>query len=244
MHGLPKIIWLFWLQGWDRAPRLVRACRRSWELHNPGWAIHCLDRLNAANFISNGDAHAALDDLDQPPQVSAERLRIALVAQHGGVWADATTYCLRPLDDWLFEVLGSGFFAFENPFPDRLISTWFLAAKPGNDVLQRWAEVTREYWTGRSQRDAYFWLNYVFAGECAKNPTVRAIWDQPPKISAAGPAYYLPTEDVPLWAPLTDRDRDVITAAYAPLLKLTHRLPQGDYPTDSVAEYLCKRIGV
>ena len=39
----PRTIWLFWLQGWENTPELVKRCLRSWEHHNPGWTIRTLD---------------------------------------------------------------------------------------------------------------------------------------------------------------------------------------------------------
>lgn len=243
MQELPKIIWMLWLQGWDHAPRLLQACRRTWEINNPDWTIHCLDRHTVIPFIDDGAVRAVIDHPDRTPQVRAERIRIALLEQYGGVWADATTYCLRPLNEWLLNSLPSGFFAFANPIPGRTVSTWFLAAKPGNYTIQRWSRLAVEYWEGRTDAHEYFWLNFVFAAECEKNPEFRLIWDKTPKISAAGPAYYHPKEG-PLWAPLTQRDRQIITAAEVPVLKLYHSLPQGEYPAGSVAEYLCTRLRV
>jgi hypothetical protein len=242
MQGFPKIIWMVWLQGWDQAPRLVRTCRRSWEVNNPDWTIRCLDRNSVIPFIEDCVSRTAIDDLDQPAEACSNRIRVALLEQHGGVWADATTYCLRPLNDWLFGVLRCGFFAFENPLPDRLLSSWFLAANPGNYVVQRWSELTVEYWRGRSQRHTYFWFHYLFGDEYKVNPVFRSIWDDVPKRSAAGPAYYLP-RNAPLFLPLTERDREVISADHAPLLKLYHRLPPGAYPANSVAEFLCQNLG-
>jgi Capsular polysaccharide synthesis protein len=242
MHSFPKTIWMLWLQGWERAPLLVQACRRSWEVNNPGWTIHCLDQRTVADFIGNFEARGALDDPDQPPEACSDRVRVALLAQHGGIWADATTYCLRPLNDWLLDVLGSGFFAFDRPGPDRLLSSWFLAARPGNYIVQRWAERTLEYWQGRKFRHHYFWFHHIFGDEYEKNSDFRLIWDNTPKISAAGPHYYLP-QDLTLWAPLTECDKQQVTGVDTPLLKLSHHLPQGEYPIGSVAEYLCKRLG-
>jgi hypothetical protein len=242
MNELPKVIWMLWLQGWACAPRLVQACRRSWELNNPDWTVSCLDRKSVGNFIDDYAAREAVVDFDQPPEACSDRLRIALIAQHGGVWVDATAYCLRPLNEWLLGVLGSGFFAFENRDPDLLVSSWFLAAKPGNYVAQRWSEITLEYWNGRKHRHHYFWFHHLFRDEYDKNPDFRLIWDNTPKIAGAGPAYYT-WQGRTLWNALAEPDRKLITGAYSPLLKLYHKnVPQGDYPSGSVIEYLCKRV--
>jgi hypothetical protein len=90
MDELPKIIWMLWLQGWDHAPRLLQACRRTWEINNPDWTIYYLDRRTVIPFIDDSVVRAVVDDPDRSPQVCAERIRIALLEQHAGVWADAT----------------------------------------------------------------------------------------------------------------------------------------------------------
>lgn len=222
---------------------MVRACRRTWRAHNPDWSIRYLDRFSAAELINDCATRAALNDPNQPPAAVSDRIRIALLAEHGGVWVDATTYCLRPLNDWLFDVLGSGFFAFGNALQDRLLSSWFLAAKPGNYIAQKWHETTLEYWAGRKERHTYFWFHYLFGDEYEKNSAFRMIWDDTPKITNWSGARYHP-KDGSLWFPCTERDVRMITTAEEPLLKLYHSLPPGEYPPGSVVDYLCRQIGV
>ena len=241
--SLPKIIWMFWLQGWDQAPRLVEACRRTWRTANAGWTLHSLERHNAAQFLDDPAVREAIEDPTQPPEAVSDRLRIGLLQQHGGLWVDATTYCLRPLDDWLFGVLETGFFAFHRPAAERLLSSWFLAAERENFIVRCWAQATRDYWAAREQRHAYFWFHELFSSEYEKDPLFRSLFDRTPKISADGPHYYLP-QDVRLWQPFTRRDAEILTGSHAPLLKLSHKLPEGAYPAGSVAEHLCTRMGV
>jgi Capsular polysaccharide synthesis protein len=50
MHTTHPTIWMLWLQGWDNAPAIVRACLESWRGRNPGWRVEALD----ANTV--GDA--------------------------------------------------------------------------------------------------------------------------------------------------------------------------------------------
>jgi len=124
---LPKKIWFLWLQGLDNAPLLVRNCYESWVKHNPGWEVILLDESNISNYVPlnyNGLTIQSLSDV----------LRINLLAKYGGVWVDATCFCMKPLDDWLFEHMDTGFFAFDSPSPDRMISSWFLAAERYNYI--------------------------------------------------------------------------------------------------------------
>jgi len=61
--------------------------------------------------------------------------RLCLLRRYGGLWTDATVFCLRPLDDWLDDAYDAGFFAFRNPAKDRMLATWLIASEPDNPLL-------------------------------------------------------------------------------------------------------------
>ena len=134
---LPRRVWMYWHQGWSAAPAVARRCADTWRSRNPDWDIELLDGASevAADLLSpvvQQEAEAALP-------ARADLLRLALLARHGGVWADATLWCARPLDDWIDSAARpSGFFAYDQPTADRPMDTWFLAAASGNYVARRW----------------------------------------------------------------------------------------------------------
>ena len=39
---LPRRIWMFWAQGLEGAPLLVRHCVAAWREKNPGWEVRLL----------------------------------------------------------------------------------------------------------------------------------------------------------------------------------------------------------
>lgn len=123
-----------WYQGFADAPPLVQACLESWRRLNPDWRIVPLNRTSLAEWI---DLEQAIDpersDLDM--RKIANVARLCLLRQHGGVWADATSFCLRPLDAWLDAAYAAGFFAFRNPARDRMMANWFIASEPDNTLL-------------------------------------------------------------------------------------------------------------
>jgi hypothetical protein len=121
-----------------------------------------------------------------------------------------------------------------------MISSWFLASAPGNALVESWAARTRDYWTGREERDRYFWFHHLFAECYESDPAFRAVWDATPEILAAGPCVYEPYDER-LWGPASERDRLIVDQAPAPLVKLTRRLPEGPYPDGSAIRYLCER---
>jgi len=179
---IPKIIWMYWKQGENNAPELVKHCLKSWRKLNPDWDIRVLDDDTAKQYTGQ---------LTLPPGITVQAysdiLRVNLLAQYGGVWADATCYCARPLDYWLPALTQSGFFAFANPHPDRIISSWFLASEQNGTVIRTWKSAVDEYWKNTTKADHYLWLHYLFEYLTKHDKTIANLWEHTPKISADGP---------------------------------------------------------
>jgi hypothetical protein len=218
---LPKIIWLLWLQGWDDAPLVVRACRRSWESRNPEWAIHSLDLSTLMHFLPTDIVERVLS---QPKEAEAlsDQIRLELLHLYGGVWADATSMCATPLDDWLAEAMPNGFFAFARPRPDQMLSTWFLAAEKGAYIVEKWRESSWVYWSSRMVRDSYFWVLELFALVYERDVSFRAQWDETPHMSAVHRFHFGPNS-AELLAPSPADMEDLLRAPPVPVFKLTHK---------------------
>ena len=133
-----KRIWMYWEQGWDDAPILVQECAASWERMNPGWEVVRLDRSRIAEFDIFDEHVGALADKSSV-QLRSDLVRLFLLIKHGGVWADATLYCRKPLETWVELDATARTQMFINPGPDRLISSWFIAANPDSPILTGWA---------------------------------------------------------------------------------------------------------
>ena len=235
----PKIIWLFWLQGWDKAPAIVQACLKTWKAHNPDWMIHALSAADLDDYMDAAVLSSSIAGKDMPPEALSDLIRITLLERYGGVWVDSTVYCLKPLDAWLPEKFSSGFFAFANPGPDRMLSSWFLAASKGNYLVQEWRRRAVEYWAHHTERHHYFWFHYLFAEGYMSDPHFRTIWDSTPAVSANEPHHYAPYEK--LIAPVSSSDLLLMESPPTPVLKLTHKLPEAQYARDSVLNYFFAR---
>lgn len=145
---LSRIIWTAWLQGEASLPPLARRCIDSWRTMNPGWDVRVLDAVTAKPFLQHVDVPphrlAVL-----PIQKQSNILRMRLLTEQGGVWADATTLCLKPLDAWLPGCMDAGFFCFRDPGPDRLVANWFLASDQGNRLATLWRDAHEAFWRDR-----------------------------------------------------------------------------------------------
>lgn len=141
----PKRIWMFWHQGFSSAPPLVEACVSSWRETNPGWEICLLDKSSAEPYLRRADI--PWNWLTRLPyEKRANILRMRLLTEEGGIWADATAYCLRPLEEWIPRFMDAGFFCFRDPGPDRLVANWFLASVPGNRLARLWRDAHEAFW--------------------------------------------------------------------------------------------------
>jgi hypothetical protein len=138
-NEIPKTIWMLWYQGFHQAPMIVKNCHESWRRFHPEWDIRMLDE------------HTLKEHMDVAPILEKNRdtislqkisniVRLNLLARYGGVWADATCFCMRTLDEWLENAAPGGFFAFQKPGKDRLLANWFLASSRDNYLVRRMNE--------------------------------------------------------------------------------------------------------
>ncbi len=133
---IPKTIWMLWFQGLETAPDLVKKCYASWQRHNPNWDIKFLDETTVGQYV---DLEAIVKkNLPGIKKVTlSDILRVNLLAKYGGVWADATCFCCRPLDSWIESHAEAGFFAFCDPGRDRLFDAWFLASSKDCYLIEK-----------------------------------------------------------------------------------------------------------
>lgn len=145
-YDFPRIIWVMWWQGYKKSPRTVRRCIRSWVKKNPDWEVVFLDENSVKQYLTL-DYIASFNQNTMSLQALSNVIRINLLAKYGGVWVDATCFCCKPLDEWLYSYIKFGFFAFSNPGRDRLIASWFLAAERDSYIVCHWADNVNKYWS-------------------------------------------------------------------------------------------------
>lgn len=124
---------MYWHSGLAEAPPLVRICIESWRRRNPEWTVRVLDDVLLSEWIDMRDVRGRNPRITI--QAFADVLRWRLLAVHGGVWADATLYCNKPLDDWLSDELSrAAIFVFRSP-EVFLLHSWFIAARSDSRIV-------------------------------------------------------------------------------------------------------------
>lgn len=233
---MTKTIWTCWFEGREAAPSLVKKCLSSWERNNPGWEFRCLDATTIERYVPLRQ----YIDLDRQSMTAAslsDIVRILLLHEFGGVWADATLFCNRPLDEWLPGVMEEGFFAFAAPTPDRPLASWFLSADSDNYLVSTWCRRTIEYWADRAASDDYFWFHQIFRDIRETDRVAAEAWSRVPKVSADGP--HALQFGGHMYRPKGEGLGSINWAT--PVFKLSHRLPEEGLKPGCLLEYLLER---
>ena len=131
-NTIPKIIWIMWSQGISNAPFPVQKCIDSWRTENPDWEIIFLDNSNLSDYVALDLPAEKLSKMDLTKQ--SDLIRLQLLIKYGGVWADATTFCTKPLESWIHEYTDSGFFAFSNAGRGKIMASWFMVSSKGSPI--------------------------------------------------------------------------------------------------------------
>ena len=143
---MPRKIWLVWWSGWENAPPLCRGVLQSWKDHNPNWEVIALDSQNTHTYLPSVKQLLAKRPLISI-QAQSDFMRLHLMQSYGGVWADATMLCMRPLDDWVWVAMApSDIWMYHGRDWARGPASWFMVAAPRSYIFEVWVKTTDELW--------------------------------------------------------------------------------------------------
>ncbi len=183
---LNKTIWLLWLQGWDDAPWLVKQVAESWEINNPDWNIEYVTLDNLHTYVQDIDY---LYDRSREiiPAHKADIIRLSLLKNHGGVWADATLLCMQPLNGWVEEAVkpaglwmyhgnGGGMDGVNGP------AIWFIVSEKNSLIINKWKNACDTYWKNRTKADSYYLLDGLFKNLFESDLEFKNKWNLAPHL--------------------------------------------------------------
>ena len=202
--GVPRQIWMYWHAGASALPPECRLCVDTYRKHNPEWSLTIVGDDTMATYIGDDLANLILTSGLRVSHKS-DILRIELLAQHGGIWADMTTICTESLV-WLDSYPDTQLFVFSrDSLPE--ISSWWLACPEGSHPVKMWRDeflriIEANEWKAI---DEYFVFHSTFKS-LYKNPVFSSMCLDCPVLDAAE-AHVLQHE---LNNPLTDRFRQVV----------------------------------
>ena len=159
-----RSIWVCWLQGREQAPEIVKRCLASMELLAPEYEIRLITAENMFDFVRLPEHIVQRYREGRIPFAHfSDILRVALLAEHGGVWLDATVLLTSSLPE---QVSAEPFFMLQRSVLSSLPhagSNWFLSARKGNPIMQRMVELLCAYWKHENGlRDYYIFHLFLY----------------------------------------------------------------------------------
>ena len=179
----PDKIWTMWIQGYDNAPPIIKACINSIKKYSEGRDVIVLDKSNINNFVdipdfiefkyNNGTiGHAHYSDY----------IRTCLLYHYGGTWMDATIFCTDNFD----ELLEEPFLILQNPITGG-ISNFFIHSNPQNIFMHYMLNFLTQYWKKEKKAFDYFFWHKTFIELVNTDETCKRIWANVPIYSNVNP---------------------------------------------------------
>jgi len=98
-------IWTCWWHGENNAPPLIKRCLESIRKNAGGREVIVIDRDNISQYI---DMPGHIMEKHEAGLMTtthfSDILRFSLLAEHGGLWLDATMFCFRPIPDSIWKM--------------------------------------------------------------------------------------------------------------------------------------------
>lgn len=226
-------IWWCWLQGYQNAPDLAKACYKSLHRYLTDVEIVCIDEKNFSDWIELPEHVVCKYKKGKiPPAMFSDMLRLQLLHTHGGVWIDSTVLLTTPphafkdagklIPAWE-DIIKADFFVFQYRQPKQRwtgnTSNWFIAAKKGNPFTATVRDMLFAYW---QKHDVV--LNYYIC-HLALAETARLF---PKQIAAMPYGWSLPCIELGnhLGDVFSQKHWDIFKTQY-PWHKLSYRLKDG-----------------
>lgn len=91
-------LWVFWAQGFDNAPEMIKLCINSIKRNSKKWNFHLLSLSNVKDYIDLPKfIWEKLNNGNITLTQFSDILRFALGNKYGGLWIDATTFVTKQI---------------------------------------------------------------------------------------------------------------------------------------------------
>lgn len=179
-----KKIWVFWWQGEEEAPEIVKACIKSIRKNSNGHEIIVLSQKNYEKYVSLPQfilekhnvgiiSHAAFTDI----------IRVFLLSMYSGMWIDATVFLSQPIPSDIFSKKWYSLKTYDQNAIYFSKSRWcgyFMTGYKEFPLFAFARDCLIEYWKEKNQIIDYLLLDYVIGLACIHIEEVRDSIDNLP----------------------------------------------------------------
>lgn len=188
------VIWQYWDDEY-KIPAIVKSCMDSVKRNSTCQVILMSDK-NRSQYVQLPDyieekyykgiiSHNHFSDI----------LRVALLAEHGGTWMDATVYCTDTIPE---EYLNCGLFLFQSgPWKmydfENIIrcSSWFITANSTNKLIRSLRDSLYKFWESENEARDYFLFHILIGKLLDSNAKLLREWKDMPFADTQYPHYLI-----------------------------------------------------
>lgn len=173
-HRQSRKLWIFWWQGLDDAPVVVRRCYSSVIENLPDWEVVLITGKNYKTYVTFPEYIIHKFEKGQITITHfSDLLRLELLINHGGLWLDATVLCTG--GNIPTSITDSELFLYQTLKPGAdghatTMSSWCMYAKTNNKLLIATRELLYEYWKKQTMLMDYFLIHQFFSIACERYP--------------------------------------------------------------------------
>ena len=157
-------IWIFWWQGYEAAPLLVKKCIGSITKNAKNHPVVLITKENWKNYADIPDY--VIEKVKKGIITFthfSDILRMILISKHGGLWLDATIFVSREIPDYCFEL---PYFSIHYETSTSRIAkgkwTGFCQGAQKNSLIHSFCrDVFFSYWKKYNKLIDYFFIDYV-----------------------------------------------------------------------------------
>ena len=162
----PNTIWVFWRQGFENAPRMVKACVNSLMKHLTKFNIVLLTGENLQNYIC---LPSYIEKKHEQGIIKealySDIVRVSLLAEYGGIWIDATTLCTdgafaEKFTEWPLFFYKAIDIDRESE-PAICASNWIISAWAHHPFIMTLRDFLYEYWKEETYLIDYYLFHLI-----------------------------------------------------------------------------------
>lgn len=161
--GNSKTIWLFWWQGVDSMPSIVKSCVNSVKKHSNGKKVVLITKDNFFDYTNiSSNILKKFDDGAITLTHLSDILRFNLLYNYGGLWIDATVYCTGEIGDSYFGDLytSGGYYGTDPKFVDGKWTGFLIGGNSKNELFRFMNDFFESYWENNDHLIQYFLIDY------------------------------------------------------------------------------------
>lgn len=176
-------IWIFWWQGYEAAPLLVKKCIGSITKNAKNHPVVLITKENWKNYADIPDY--VIEKVKKGIITFthfSDILRMILISKHGGLWLDATIFVSREIPDYCFELQ---YFSIHYETSTSKIAkgkwTGFCQSGQKNSLIHSFCrDVFFSYWKKYNKLIDYFFIDYVMLAGYKNIPGFKKLIDELP----------------------------------------------------------------